>query len=129
LYEGKIEAQDVEEFLGREKLLHQPPPSSSTAAAVAPTTTTAPITAEMELDQEVVYMGTSHEEKSSALLEELQTYTTHLPSDTAHAYNAVFQRLEEIRALDKKSAHHRPIYRVGTYLYRTCKHLTYPFKK
>lgn len=117
LYAGKIEPKDVEEFLAREKLLHQPASASSVAGGTGGTVaaTTAMETQNEAEQQEMISLSNNGPEAStSALMEELQLYSTHLPAETAHAYNAVFQRLEEIRVADKKSTHHRPFYRVST---------------
>lgn len=64
-------------------------------------------------DQDVIFVGTSTDIANSATLPRLPPQSAHLPLETAHAYNAVFQRLLEIRGVDSKSWQHRAIYRVN----------------
>lgn len=87
------------ELLANERALHQSPIINEDA------------------DQEVVILGSTldlkNTEKSSALLQELQSQSSHLPIETANAYNLIFQRLSEIRGIDSKNWQHRAIYRVS----------------
>lgn len=101
-YRGKIDAKTVQEYLSKEKSLQQ-----------------------QEVDPDVVYIGSSNADDATTsqeqqqpnsaadkLLSGLNQYTAHLPVDTANAYNAIFNRIAEIRVADSKGWHHRPIYRV-----------------
>jgi hypothetical protein len=96
-----LEAKDVIELLENEKALHKSPNT------------------EEEADQEVMILGSSSDiknaGKSSAVLQELLSQLSHLPIETANAYNLVFQRLSEIRGVDSKNWQHRAIYRVSRF--------------
>ncbi|OBZ89568.1 Histone transcription regulator 3 [Choanephora cucurbitarum] len=48
---------------------------------------------------------------------ELNQYTSHLSSDTAHVYNTIFQRLMDIRSMDAKTPYHNAVYRIS-WMYR-----------
>jgi hypothetical protein len=102
LYAGKLDAKSVIEFLDKERELQKKSIDNNT-------------------DQEVVYLGSNvvdnstHDQAASSsnlLMSELSQKTTHLPTDTANAYNAIFKRITDIKAADNKGWHHRPVYRV-----------------
>lgn len=98
-YQGKLEPTDVQEFLAREKALHNARTRENS-------------------EQEIVFLGSSADagivENASVLIQDLKSQTGHLTIETAHAYQAVFLRLSEMRIIDNKSWQHRTIYRVST---------------
>lgn len=98
-YQGKLEAADVQEFLARERALHNVQTKDNVA------------------EQEVVFLGNSTDagiaENSSLLSKELKLQSGYLSEESANAYNAIFLRLSEMRIADNKSWQHRTIYRVS----------------
>lgn len=94
LHDGKLEAKDVLELLANEKALHK-----------------SPLTVQ-DSDPDIVFVGTGADITNSTISQELLSQSTHLSGETAHAYNAVFERLLEIRGVDSKNWQHRAIYRV-----------------
>ncbi|KAK4510606.1 uncharacterized protein ATC70_005037 [Mucor velutinosus] len=123
LYQGKIDANTVLEFLNKEQLLQQ---ASSLKQQQQ----------QGEKDPDVVFMGSSADNMAvvppqeqqqqrpapstsatDRVLNELAIFSGYLPVDTANAYNSIFKRLVEIRAADSKGLHHRVIYRMAWMYY------------
>ncbi|KAI8080754.1 uncharacterized protein B0P05DRAFT_72267 [Gilbertella persicaria] len=106
LYQGKIDAQTVESYISAEHSLKK-----------ANTTNV-----DQGIDQNI-FEPTYHEGSlnNNQLMIPTTNLAIHLPSDVAHAYDLILQRLMSIRSIDSKTWFHNAIYRIAWmyfYVYR-----------
>jgi hypothetical protein len=109
LYNGKIEAAVVQECLEKEKELYNQRVKENSETVV--NAEVHPINNGSKPMDGVAIVNDDTTARESPFV-----YSMHLPNDAACAYNGIFDRLSELRKMDKKKWHHRIVYRVSIIL-------------